>query len=339
VNGRKDAAGPPLRMLFWESTSRCNLNCAHCRRLDRPDRELTSEQFAAVLDSAAALGKPIVVFSGGEPLLRDDWPELADHARGLGLPAALATNGTLIDDTVAEQIASAGFGRVSISLDAADAETHDAIRGRRGAFEMTMAGIAAMRDAHVPFQINATLTRRNADQLDELYDLAARLGAVALHLFLLVPVGCGLHVAATHQLSAQRCERILEWVCDRQTQGPLELRATCAPQYQRIAAQRGLVRPGTRGCLAGTGVLFVSSSGEVFPCGYLPVSCGSVLDRDLAAIWRDSHVLAELRDINRLGGKCGRCRYKAICGGCRARAYAATGDYLAAEPACAYEPP
>ncbi|HUS92517.1 MAG TPA: radical SAM protein [Phycisphaerae bacterium] len=333
---------PPLRLLFWESTVRCNLACAHCRRIEVREEaarhDLTTDEFRAVLDSAATLGRPIIVFSGGEPLLRDDWEPLAAHASSLGLPTALATNGTMVDDALAGRIARAGFRRVSISLDGADAETHDAFRRVAGSFQRALAGIAALRAAGVPVQVNATIAAHNADQLDGVYDLARSTGAEALHLFLLVPVGCGVEIEQTHQLPPRKYEQVLEWMLDRQADGALELKATCAPHYYRLAAQRGVDTGPSRGCLCGVSVAFVSHRGEVFPCGYLPVSCGSVREQPFAEIWRGSQVFEALRDYERLLGKCGRCEFKGVCGGCRARAFALTDNYLAAEPACTHKP-
>jgi len=336
--------GNQLRMLFWESTWRCNLACKHCRRLDVDDSQapddLSTEQVKSFFDSVMTLGRPVIVFSGGEPLMRPDWPDLAAYAASLNLPTALATNGTLIDSTVAKQIAKAGFRRVAISLDGADSATHDEFRGVVGAFDRALAGIAAVQSLGQAFQINATIAGHNVHQLDELYDLACDLGACALHVFLLVPVGCGVQIGATHQLEPMRYERALEWVCDKQASSRLELRATCAPQYYRIAAQRGMEAStrSSRGCLCGISVAFVGHSGDVFPCGYLPVRCGSVSDTSLAEIWRNSPVFEKLRDFNQLKGKCGRCEYKAVCGGCRARALAETGDWLEQEPCCTYQP-
>lgn len=326
----------PLRMLFWESTWKCNLACRHCRRLDAPENqtdELTTSDMRKVLHSVATLGKPIIVFSGGEPLLRDDWEELSALAKSLGLPTALATNGTLITPASAQRIAPA-FRRVAVSLDAADSETHDAFRGLSGAFEAAVAGIAALRAENVDVQINVTVTTHNVDQLDAVYALAEKVGAMAIHMFLLVPVGCGAEIPASQQLTAERYEQTLNWICDRQAAGPLELRATCAPHYYRVAVQRGMRVDRSRGCLAGISVAFVSHSGEVFPCGYLPVSCGSVKNKSFADIWNSSEVFADLRDYDKLMGKCGICGFRQICGGCRARAFATTGDYLAEEPFC-----
>jgi AdoMet-dependent heme synthase len=323
-------------MLFWESTWKCNLACKHCRRLDAPENEtdeLTTSEMRTVLDSVSTLGKPVIVFSGGEPLLRNDWEELSAYAKSLDLSTALATNGTLITPTLAKRIAPA-FRRVAVSLDGTAPETHDTFRGVSGAFETALAGISALRAENVDVQINVTITTHNADQLDAIYALASDVGAMAIHMFLLVPVGCGAEISPSQQLTAERYEQTLNWICDRQEAGPLEIRATCGPHYYRVAAQRGMNVSHSRGCLAGISVAFVSHSGEVFPCGYLPASCGSVKNKPFADIWNSSEVFSDLRDYSKLTGKCGCCGFKQICGGCRARAYATTGDYLTEEPFC-----
>jgi len=352
MSSPRDAAASPPRLVFWESTGRCNLRCAHCRRLDAADPagDLDTAAAEALVDAVADLGAEIFVISGGEPLLRDDWAALAGRARGRGLAVALATNGTLVDDALAERIAAVGFARVAVSLDAADPAVHDAFRGVAGAFDAAVAGIRRLRRRSVAVQVNAAVAAHNAGRLDDLYALAGALDAAALHLFVLVPVGCGMELDPAQHLDAGAIEVVLDWVVARQAGGPLELKATCAPQYHRVAAgwlaRHGdapgadRVRAATRGrgCLAGSGICFVSHAGEVFPCGYLPVSCGNVQQTALAEIWNGSDVLRRLRDLDQLGGACGRCQFKGVCGGCRARAYAATGDYLAEAPACAYRP-
>jgi radical SAM protein with 4Fe4S-binding SPASM domain len=333
---------PPLRLLFWESTTRCNLACIHCRRMDVAEEaakeDLTTEEVRGLIDSVATLGRSIFVFSGGEPLMRPDWRELAAHARDKGLITALATNGTLIDEALAADIADVGFHRVSISLDGANAETHDTFRALPGAFDNAKRGAQLLRAHDVALQINATIAAHNDRQLEDLLALARDLDAEALHLFLLVPVGCGVQIGPSHQLDPERYEQVLRWVVEKQKSGTgIELKATCAPHYNRIAIQEGLKVRG-RGCLCGVAVAFVSHRGEVFPCGYLPVSCGNVRETDFAEIWKGSTVFANLRDYEALEGKCGLCRFKGACGGCRARAFAQTGDYLSAEPACTYRP-
>lgn len=352
-----------LRLLFWESTIRCNLTCAHCRRVESDDtahRDLSTEQAKDLIEQLAELGRgqpmmPVLVFSGGEPLCRDDLFELIGFAKSLGITPALATNGTLVDATVAGQIRDSGVARVSVSLDGATTEVHDQLRQLVGSFERAIEGIGYLREAKVPFQINITLTKHNAGQLEDIYELAKSLGAVAVHIFMLVPVGCGQSLAETDMLSPEEYEKKLLEISALDGQSEIQMKVTCGPHYERVIRQEGLhnSRPKTdgavpgrsghgrasKGCLAGLGVLFVGHQGDVFPCGYLPVHCGNVLEQKLSDIWYKSEDLAKMRDTDALEGKCGFCGYRQVCGGCRGRAYAATGNYMAEEPFCAYIPP
>jgi radical SAM protein with 4Fe4S-binding SPASM domain len=347
-----------LRLLFWESTIKCNLSCAHCRRVD-PDEaaysDLTTAQAKQMIDQLADVGReqdfmPILVFSGGEPLCRSDIFELIDYAVAKKLKCALATNGTLIDNEKAQKIKRASVERVSISLDGATGEIHNKLRKLEGSFEDALNGIKCLRENGVPFQVNMTVTRHNAHQLDDIFILAEKIGAVAVHLFMLVPVGCGEEFAEEDMLSAEEYEKLLEQVSKKAGSGNLEVKVTCGPHYERIIRQDKRIEksssPGgyphgrmSKGCLAGSGVLFVGHSGTVFPCGYLPIDCGNVLESPLSQIWQGSSDLAKMRDTNQLKGKCGICSYRGVCGGCRARAFAATGDYMQAEPMCVYNPP
>jgi len=355
-----------LRFLFWETTVKCNLSCAHCRRLEYDEaagRDLTTDQAKNLIEQLADLGRsqsamPVLVFSGGEPLYRDDLFDLIAFAKGLGIIPALATNGTLIDAGTAEQIRNSGIVRVAVSLDGDTSRVHDKLRRMEGSFQKAMEGIRHIRDENLPFQINTTLTRHNFRQLESMYALAISLGAAALHIFMLVPVGCGQTLAQTDMLSAEQYEQKMIEVCRLQAKGQLQVKVTCGPHYQRVIRQQGLCKAGretaghntyvaaeggkgsaSRGCLAGLGVLFVSHQADVFPCGYLPVKCGNILETTLAQIWHGSKDLARMRDSSGLEGKCGICDYREVCGGCRARAYALTGNYMAQEPFCAYIPP
>ena len=204
-----------LRLLFWETTIKCNLTCAHCRRLESnetADKDLDTTEAKNLLEQLSDLGRqqpymPVIVFSGGEPLCRPDLFELIEYAKHLSLIPALATNGTLIDPTIAQQIKKSGVMRVSISLDGTTAEMHDRLRQLNGAFEQSIAGIKYLAAEKIPFQINSTLTKHNAGQITQLYELAESLGAVAVHIFMLVPVGCGQSLADTDMLSPQEYER------------------------------------------------------------------------------------------------------------------------------------
>ena len=354
-----------LRLLFWETTTKCNLACAHCRRLETNETailDLSTNQAKNLIEQLADLGRnqpqtPVLVFSGGEPLCREDLFELVDHSQKTGIITALATNGTLIDSDIAKQIKKSGTSRVAVSLDGATADVHDSLRQIEGAFEKTLNGIKLLSNEKIPFQINVTLTKRNAGQLKDIYELAKSLGAVALHIFMLVPVGCGQILAEEDMLSAQQYEQKLIEISALENLGELQVKVTCGPHYQRIIRQQGLSFhnhgsatkntpvPGenkhktiSRGCLAGIGILFVSHQGDVFPCGYLPVKCGNILEEKLSEIWYKSDDLACMRDSEALEGKCGICSYRQVCGGCRARAYAATGNYMAEEPFCVYIP-
>jgi AdoMet-dependent heme synthase len=380
---------PPPRVIFWESTAGCNLTCIHCRRTTIADQllpqDLNTTEAYTLIDQIAAFAKPIFVLSGGEPLFRPDIFDIARYASDAGLIVALATNGTLIDAETARQIKASGVQRVSISFDGADAGTHDLFRGS-GAFDKAIAGMNHLRSIGVPYQINTTVARHNANKMPETLAMAKELGASALHLFLLVPVGCGVEISDEQQITPDEYERVLNWLYDAELTGGIELKATCAPHYFRIVRQRqaeerrqGIVRERpdshrrqehaggagadgrasadgragadggnsggrhpmnamTKGCLAGTGVCFVSHRGEIFPCGYLPLEAGSIRRQSFREIWEGSPLFANLRNPDLLGGKCGLCEFNKVCSGCRARAYGMTQEYLGEEPFCTYVP-
>jgi AdoMet-dependent heme synthase len=393
------------RLIFWEVTKGCNLRCIHCRatatELMSP-ADLPTGKALNIISQIADFGNPILVLSGGEPLYRQDIFKLAEYATSRGLRTALATNGTLVTKDIAERIKNSGIKRVSISLDGADAITHDTFRGIPGAFEAAIYGMRNLQELGVSVQINTTIARHNAHQLPEVLELARRLGADALHTFLLVPVGCGVDIAAEQMVPPDEYEHMLNWFYDQSLTGDIELKATCAPHYFRVLRQRraadrlagrplpmsapshpheigptdmtmpgstgislkpnggapvghvgqvpqsGTGHPGghpggdmnamTKGCLAGTGVCFISHEGEVFPCGYLPAIAGDLRKQSFAEVWNDSAVFGQLRDDDNLKGKCGCCEFRHVCMGCRARAFAATGDFLAEEPFCVYQP-
>ena len=392
------------RLVFWEVTKGCNLRCIHCRatatELSSPT-DLSTSIALGIIDQIAAAANPILVLSGGEPLYRSDVFQLARYATEKHLRVALATNGTLVTKDVARMIVDSGVKRVSISLDGADARTHDSFRGIPGAFDAAVHGLRNLKALGMSVQINMTIARHNAHQLPEVLQLARNLGADALHTFLLVPVGCGVDIAEEQMVPTDEYERILNWFYDQSLEGGIELKATCAPHYFRVVRQRraaegrsaqaaemahapqptnghrspaigptDMMMPGstgieirakghgqpvghhtghpsghpsdmnamTKGCLAGTGVCFISHEGEVYPCGYLPVIAGDLRKQSFADIWDHSIVFEQLRDTGGLKGKCGCCEFRNVCMGCRARAFAKTGDFMAEEPFCIYEP-
>jgi AdoMet-dependent heme synthase len=390
------------RLIFWELTKGCNLRCIHCRatatELSSPS-DLSTQAACNIIDQIAAVSTPILVLSGGEPLFRSDIFQLARYGTDKGLRVALATNGTLVTKSVARMIVDSGVQRVAISLDGADAITHDTFRGIPGAFDAAIAGFRNLKNLGMSVQINTTIARHNAHQLPNVLELAKSLGADALHTFLLVPVGCGVDIASEQMVPPEEYERMLNWFYDRSLEGGIEMKATCAPHYFRVVRQRraaehrseaaaavahaappahevpqkssgigptemampgstgmelkpqGIGRPVghpgshpsdmnamTKGCLAGTAVCFISHQGEVYPCGYLPALAGDLRKQPFAEIWENSVVFNQLRDTNNLEGKCGCCEFRNVCMGCRARAYAATGNYLDEEPFCVYEP-
>ena len=342
------------RLVAWELTRHCNLNCIHCRAAASRgpyENELTTEECFRILEEIREVGTPIIILTGGEPLLRADIFDIAAHASRLGFRPVMATNGTLLTEEIVTRMKEVGIARVSISLDGGDPQAHDSFRQQEGAFEGSLRGIELLRKHGLPFQINTTVTEVNLEEVPKILELAVRLGAVAHHIFLLVPVGRGKEMAS-QALSAEKYEKVLHWFYEQREKVPkgFHLKATCAPHYYRILRQRARAEGKpvtfetfgldavTRGCLAGTGFCFISHRGVVQPCGYLELNCGSLREKSFPEIWWESEIFKNLRHFKGYQGKCGRCEYVKVCGGCRARAYEATGNYLAEEPLCLYEP-
>jgi heme b synthase len=292
----------------------------------------------------------VVILTGGEPLLREDIYEIAAYGDRLGLRMVLATNGTLVTEVEARRMVDAGIKRVSISLDGPDKMSHDAFRKVPGAFDSALKGIVALKKSGMEFQVNTTITQRNLRQLPDILALAVHLGAVAHHIFLLVPTGRGRELA-DEEITPDDYEKTLDRFYEESLRTPIQLKATCAPHYCRIYHQRkdktlphlhsGEGHPFyalTRGCLGGVSFCFISHTGQVQPCGYLELDCGQIIRQPFSGIWKGSKIFNALRDLNTYEGKCGRCEFIQVCGGCRARAYEITGNYLAEEPFCVYEP-
>jgi len=339
-------------MVAWEVTRGCNLSCAHCRASSKYgpyEGELDTAHGLKLIDEIAAFSSPVIILTGGEPYFRGDIFEIASYGTQKGLRMVLATNGTLVTDGIARKSIDAGIRRVSVSIDGPGAESHDSFRGVPGAFEGAMAGIEAFKRAGMEFQINTTITRRNLHQMQEIFDLAIRLDAAAHHIFLLVPTGRGREMK-DQEISAEEYEEALGWFYEQGFASPVQLKATCAPQYYRIFHQRkkekrdqplvtgNPLHTMTRGCLGGSSFCFISHTGQVQPCGFLEIDCGRITETGFEEIWSHSKIFNDLRDLGKYEGKCGSCEFLKVCGGCRARAYEQTGNYLAEEPLCAYNP-
>lgn len=342
-----------LRLVAWEVTRKCNLNCIHCRagseRGPYPG-ELDKERCLEILNQISLVGKPIVILTGGEPLLRDDIFHLAEHGTQMGLRMVMATNGTLLTSDVIKKMKASGIKRVSISIDGSDKYLHDQFRKVPGAFKGALEGCRLLKTAGLEFQINTTVTQHNVHEIKNILDLAVRLGAAAHHIFLLVPTGRAKEMV-NQEIDALKYEELLRWFYHMRDKNPLHLKATCAPHYYRILRQEAHAKGEkvdyktygldavTRGCLGGSSFCFISNLGIVQPCGYLDLNCGDLKNATFQSIWRDSEIFKALRDLSAYEGKCGRCKYLKVCGGCRARAYEATGNFMAEEPLCSYQPP
>jgi radical SAM protein len=350
-------------VLIWELTQACELACEHCRADAQPNRhpdELTTSEGKELLREAREFGEgQLVVLSGGDPLVRPDVTELVDFGTEQGLQMTMTPSGTasLTSDRV-DELASAGLRRMALSLDGASPQTHDRFRGEAGSFAATMEAAADARDAGLPLQINTTVCASTVDELPDIADLVADIGAVLWSVFFLVPVGRG---RVLDPVSPERAERVMKWLAQKQAEAPFGIKTTEAPHYRRVlldqtrsdvesratdgsgadsaAGNAPTDSIGRRGGItAGDGFAFVSHTGELYPSGFLPESAGNVTDGHLVDLYRNADLFESLRDKNALRGKCGACEYRHVCGGSRSRAYAYTGDPLASDPLCAYIP-
>lgn len=325
-------------MVAWEVTRNCNLACVHCRAAATSgpySGELTTEECRKIIDDLTDFSSATVILTGGEPLMREDIFDIIEYGNRKGLRLVIAINGTLLTGEKAARLKATGIKRVSMSLDGKDRQTHDRFRGVEGSFDSVISASLLLKDADLPFQINTTVTRLNVEDLSEIYALVKHLGAVAWHIFLLVPVGRGEGLKG-EELNTRMYEDVLEWLYSVEKKNEIEMKVTCAPHYYRIVKERGDV-PKSAGCLAGKSFMFISHRGIAQPCGYLEIACGDVRQEGVQRVWEGSPVFARLRDLSAYKGKCGSCKYLGICSGCRARAYEFRGDYLHEESCCSYD--
>jgi MoaA/NifB/PqqE/SkfB family radical SAM enzyme len=336
-------------IVIWETTRACALACVHCRAEAQPHRdrqELTTEEGEALIDRVRAFGDPppILVFTGGDPLRRPDIVHLVRYGTTRGLSVSLTPSGTAaVSEAKLTALRDAGLARLAVSLDGATAEVHDAFRGVRGSYEHTMRIIDRARHLGLPLQINTTVCRRTATGLTALAEQVERFGVALWALFFLIPVG---RADVALALDANEIEAVLYWAADLAGRAPFGIKTTEAPQFHRLLASRATVpapraaAPGRAGRAVtdGNGFVFVDHLGEICPSGFLPLPAGNVRRDDLVTVYREDPLFVSLRDPDRLGGRCGKCEYRARCGGSRARAFAMLGDPLAEDPGCAYAP-
>jgi len=329
------------RLIAFEVTRRCRFNCLHCRADAGADgqQELSTEQCKKILRAVAQFSKCVIILTGGEPMERSDIYKLIQHGRKSGHRIVMASCGYLINQESIARLKEAGVLALSFSLDGASAETHDKFRRAKGAFDAVIRAAEIARTASVRFQINTTLCKTNMDEVAGIIELAKRLGAYCFNAFILVPTGRGKNMA-DQILDPLQYEVMLNELLRLKLESTIEVRVTCGPQFARVCQQarlKGLVGE-ANGCMGGRGFGFISYRGDVQTCGFLDVPAGNLVENDynFKKIWLESEFLNEVRNLSGYTGKCRTCEYAALCGGCRARAYAVSGDYLAADPLCSY---
>jgi len=327
------------RLIAFEVTRRCRFNCVHCRAnaAGESKEELSTEQCKRILAAVADYGKCVIIMTGGEPMEREDIYELVRYGRGLGLRMVMATCGYKVDDESIVRLKEAGVLALSFSLDGASVETHDAFRRTQGAFDTVVKAAECARRAGIRFQINTTISKINIGEVRSIAELAQQLGAYCFDAFILVPTGRAEGIA-DEILEPEEYEDLLNELLRIKWESEIELRVTCGPSFARLCRETADERAEVKasGCMGGRGFGFISYRGDVQTCGFLDVSAGNLIesDFDFGGIWEGSEFLGQIRDRTKYKGACGGCAYVKVCGGCRARAYASSGDYLGADPVC-----
>ena len=347
--------------IAWEVTRACAFACVHCRAdaiHQRDSQELTTEEAFQLVDKLTEFGSPILIFTGGDPMMRPDLFEIIAYATEKGLRCSLTPTATALPTPQRlEKAKQAGIRRIALSLDAPSAEVHDKFRQVEGSWQRTMDILHRAKDAGLSVQVNTTVTKFNVDLLPKMVPFIEEVGAVQWSVFFMVPTG---RAQANYMISAERHEEVFNWLYDLSKDAPFDIKATAAPMYRRVAIERkkaevgkdeevtfqgagfqyadGLNRP-RKGVNDGNGFLFISHIGEIQPSGFLPITAGYVRDDDVVDVYRHHPIFTDLRDPEKLRGRCAVCEYIDVCGGQRGRAYGLTGDYLETDPACVYIPP
>jgi len=346
--------------IAWEVTRACAYACVHCRAdaMHTPDpNELNTEEAMRLIDRLAEFGSPILVFTGGDPMMRKDLYQLIAYATQKGLRCSLTPTATALPTTARlEKVRDAGVRRIALSLDAPNAEIHDRFRQVPGSWQRTMDILRRAQAIGISVQVNTTVAKHNVDILADMIPFLQEVGAIQWSLFFLVPTG---RAQASNMISPEEHERTFNWLYDLSKNAPFDIKSTAAPMYRRAAIERkraeqsdgtpvtfqgagfqyadGLNRP-TRGVNDGNGFLFISHVGDIQPSGFLPLTAGNVRTDDVIDIYRHSQLFTDLRTPDKIKGRCGVCEYRDVCGGQRGRAYGITGDYLESDPACIYIP-
>jgi len=327
------------RLIAFEVTRRCRYHCMHCRANAGPDggEELTTSQCKKIIASVAKFAAPVLIITGGEPMERPDLCDIIKYAKTKKLRVVMATCGYLLDDDSIAKLKKAGVSALAFSIDGSSAETHDRFRQSDGSFDTVIKAAEVARKAKMPFQINTTISKINAGEILGIAELVKRLGASCFNPFMLVPTGRAKEIDDA-VLDPVQYEYLLNELLRIKLRGEIEVRVTCGPSFARICEQaraKGLTAEG-KGCMGGRGFGFISWKGDVQTCGFLDVSAGNLVANgfNFGRIWLKSQFLNEIRDVSAYKGNCGDCEYVGLCGGCRARAMAIYGDYLAGDPVC-----
>ena len=346
--------------IAWEVTRACAYACVHCRadaQHTRDPRELSTTEAKALVDRLASFGNnPILIFTGGDPMMRPDLYELIEYATQKGLRCSLTPTATALPTKERlQKVRDAGIRRIALSLDAPRPEVHDAFRQVPGSWQRTMDILHRAQDVGLSVQVNTTVSKHNVDILHEMVPFIQEVNAVQWSVFFLVPTG---RAQLQNMISAEQHEQVFNWLYDLSQNAPFDIKSTAAPMYRRVAIERkraesagkpvtfqgagfqyadGLNRP-TKGVNDGNGFLFISHIGEIQPSGFLPITAGNVRTDDIVDVYRHSQLFTDLRSPDKIKGRCGVCEYRDVCGGQRGRAYGITGDYLESDPACVYVP-
>jgi radical SAM protein with 4Fe4S-binding SPASM domain len=325
-------------LISWNLTKKCNLRCPHCY-LDAgeaTENELTTDECMRLLDDMKLLGTEMLILTGGEPLLRKDIYDIASAASNQGFWVVMGTNGVLITDRVAQKMVECGVKGVGISIDSLDPAKHNSFRGGPNAWEHSVRALDICRAHGLEVLVQTTVMSLNRDEIPALLDFARGKGAWSFNLYFLVQTGRGQQM---NDLSPEQAEAMLSYLADvQQANRPMLVRSKCAPHFKRIAYEKGVGGLESGGCMAGTQYCRITPDGDVTPCPYMTVVAGNVRAQTFRDIWETSPVLLQLRDAEQLKGRCGRCEFKTLCGGCRCRAEAAFGDYMQEDPSCTYQP-